>query len=357
MSNSYQVKSGDSLGVIAQKNNTTVSKLMELNPDISDPNKIYVGQNINLPTVQDKIINVLKKMVQYMKENTPDTLPEDCGTECEKVKITLLRPCSKKVNLGCKKIGISDVEFSSFGKTDKDGIIVLKKKEVVTLSFDIKEPYYKDISIQTSKEQEIILKYDRNKIKKEILSSTSLLSRESWTTKANENKLTEHWCYHIITIYHAGNGFITTPQEIEKKHKDNKFDDIGYHYIIAKDGTIYEGRPIGYSGEHVGGNNSYKIGILIIGDYHNGYFFNALDDGEVPTLQISSATKLIKTLKKIFPLSELGGHQDYALKEGATCPGDLLYKRLGELRKATGLVEPKYKQKAHKTFYEGLNKC
>jgi len=30
----YQVQSGDSLGVIAQKNNTTVSKLMELNPNI-----------------------------------------------------------------------------------------------------------------------------------------------------------------------------------------------------------------------------------------------------------------------------------------------------------------------------------
>jgi len=86
VSNTYQVQSGDSLGVIAQKNNTTISKLMELNPNISDPNKIYVGQNINLPTIQDKIINVLKKMVQYMKENTPDTLPEDCGTECPKVK-------------------------------------------------------------------------------------------------------------------------------------------------------------------------------------------------------------------------------------------------------------------------------
>ena len=86
MSNTYQVQSGDSLGVIAQKNNTTISKLMELNPNISDPHKIYVGQIINLPTRQDKIINVLKKMVQYMKENTPDTLPEDSGTECPKVK-------------------------------------------------------------------------------------------------------------------------------------------------------------------------------------------------------------------------------------------------------------------------------
>jgi murein DD-endopeptidase MepM/ murein hydrolase activator NlpD len=364
MNDVYVVKSGDSLSVIAQNNNTTVEKLMELNSSsISNPNQIYVGQEIKLPSILDKIINVLKKMVQYMKENTPDTLPEDDGTDCPKVKITLLKPCSKKVNLGCKKIGISDVEFLSFGKTDKDGMVTLKKKEVETLSFDIKESYYKDMSIQTSKDQEITLAYDREKIIKEISSSTGLKSRASWSTqKVNESKLTEHWCYHIIAIHHSGEGVLNTAEKIEEEHRNNPiFDDLGYHYIIGKDGTIYEGRPIGYAGQHVGANNSYKIGINFIGDYNDGDVFSRnfafLDDGEVPIAQINSVIKLIKKLKEIFPLIELGGHQDYALNGKYGCPGNLLYKRLNEIRTGTGLASPVHIRVEHKSLFEGKNKC
>jgi LysM repeat protein len=87
MNDVYVVKSGDSLSVIAQNNNTTVEKLLELNSSITNKNEIDIGQQIQLPTsTQKKIINVLKKMLQYMKENTPDTLPEDDGTECDKKK-------------------------------------------------------------------------------------------------------------------------------------------------------------------------------------------------------------------------------------------------------------------------------
>ena len=40
----YTVKKGDTLYSIAQKHNTTVSKLMGLNPSIKTTNLIYVGQ-------------------------------------------------------------------------------------------------------------------------------------------------------------------------------------------------------------------------------------------------------------------------------------------------------------------------
>jgi LysM repeat protein len=44
----YQVISGDSLSKIAKKFNTTEEKLQQLNPKITDPNKIFIGQNIKL---------------------------------------------------------------------------------------------------------------------------------------------------------------------------------------------------------------------------------------------------------------------------------------------------------------------
>lgn len=43
---SYVVAEGDTLGLIAAKFNTTVEILMALNPSITDPNLIYVGQTI-----------------------------------------------------------------------------------------------------------------------------------------------------------------------------------------------------------------------------------------------------------------------------------------------------------------------
>ncbi len=45
----YTVKSGDTLGGIADQFNTTVKELLRLNPDIVDPRFIYIGQIIVLP--------------------------------------------------------------------------------------------------------------------------------------------------------------------------------------------------------------------------------------------------------------------------------------------------------------------
>lgn len=50
----YVVKSGDRLSKIAQSYNTTVKAIQAINPDITDPNKIKVGQVIKIPVDQAK---------------------------------------------------------------------------------------------------------------------------------------------------------------------------------------------------------------------------------------------------------------------------------------------------------------
>lgn len=45
----YTVKSGDSLSKIARQYNTTITRLLELNPTITDVNRIYVGQTLTVP--------------------------------------------------------------------------------------------------------------------------------------------------------------------------------------------------------------------------------------------------------------------------------------------------------------------
>lgn len=45
----YKVKKGDTLGNIAIRNKTTVAKILELNPKITNPNIINVGQIVKIP--------------------------------------------------------------------------------------------------------------------------------------------------------------------------------------------------------------------------------------------------------------------------------------------------------------------
>ncbi len=45
----YTVKSGDTLGVIAERNGTTVSEIMKANPQLTNPDQISVGQQIKIP--------------------------------------------------------------------------------------------------------------------------------------------------------------------------------------------------------------------------------------------------------------------------------------------------------------------
>jgi murein DD-endopeptidase MepM/ murein hydrolase activator NlpD len=45
----YTVKPGDTLSKIAARNGVTMAELLKANPQISDPNKIKVGDVLNLP--------------------------------------------------------------------------------------------------------------------------------------------------------------------------------------------------------------------------------------------------------------------------------------------------------------------
>jgi LysM repeat protein len=46
----YQIQYGDTLSEIAAANNTTVANLMELNPHIENPNMIFAGDHLVIPT-------------------------------------------------------------------------------------------------------------------------------------------------------------------------------------------------------------------------------------------------------------------------------------------------------------------
>lgn len=52
----YEIQAGDTLSEIAESNHTSIENLLELNPDITDPNLIYAGDNLVIPD-NDNISN------------------------------------------------------------------------------------------------------------------------------------------------------------------------------------------------------------------------------------------------------------------------------------------------------------
>lgn len=56
-----------------------------------------------------------------------------------------------------------------------------------------------------------------------------------------------------------------TVETIRKWHKAKGWSDIGYHYVIYRDGTVHNGRNVAIVGAHCEGHNTGSIGICYIG--------------------------------------------------------------------------------------------
>ena len=104
--------------------------------------------------------------------------------------------------------------------------------------------------------------------------------------------------------------------DINAWHKQRGWSMIGYHYVILRNGTIQEGRPIGMVGAHCEGHNTGTIGIVYIG--------GLTADGKKPKdtrtpEQISAALGLVSALKEKFKIGRrVRGHNEY--NKGKACP-------------------------------------
>ena len=106
--------------------------------------------------------------------------------------------------------------------------------------------------------------------------------------------------------------------EIRRWHLARGWADIGYHYIIDRDGKVAQGRPLARVGAHVGGHNEGTVGICLIG----GHGSNATDKfGDNFTPQQDTALReLIDHLQAKYPtIKTVKGHNDYT--NAKACPG------------------------------------
>ena len=151
----------------------------------------------------------------------------------------------------------------------------------------------------------------------------SIIPRSAWN--ALEPKPYKAHTPVRITVHHEGTRLEKSDDAAKKiaaiqkwgMGKDRNWADIPYHFLIAPDGKIYEGRAVNTVGETATEYDpAGHLLITCLGNY---------EQQEVPQEVITSLTKLIVycTKKYNIPVETLSTHRDNSNQ--TTCPGKNLY--------------------------------
>ena len=110
-------------------------------------------------------------------------------------------------------------------------------------------------------------------------------------------------------------------RQIQSYHMDVKgWCDIGYHYLMSRDGQLWDGRPDSKLGAHAGGANTGNIGISVMGTH---------DTTPLTDAQLASIAGLVKALADAHDLpitaAKIKGHREYT---STTCPGNTLFAQI-----------------------------
>lgn len=113
-------------------------------------------------------------------------------------------------------------------------------------------------------------------------------------------------------------------KEIRKLHMQNGWSDVGYHYIIRRDGTVEKGRTDTTPGAHARGYNLYSLGICLVGGveigegptptaeewYENYSTIRPKPENNYTPAQFVSLRKILDDLLVAHPDADILGHRD-----------------------------------------------
>ena len=107
-------------------------------------------------------------------------------------------------------------------------------------------------------------------------------------------------------------------KEIRTWHVDqNGWDDVGYHFIIRRNGQLEKARPEGYSGAHAPSHNSRSIGICLVG----GMADDGGPENNFTLEQFLTLKDLVNMIMdKYSDITEVLGHCDVQ-ENKPNCPG------------------------------------
>src|SRR3989339_404760 len=208
--------------------------------------------------------------------------------------------------------------------------------------------------------------------KKQVASSVpTIYPRSSWSSATYEKRTKKVWPAEyedpeVIIIHHTATNYkSSTSKQIKKIYRyhsyTRKWGDIGYNYIIGKDGAIFEGR---YGGNGVIGGHSYykgtnynkgSIGIAVLGNYENEHLSSEAKDSLQKLIGwLSSNNNIsVKSSLKFFSKSldnAVIGHRNVA---STACPGKNIYKLMADIRNSSDSLASTYGNYAYQISGDG----
>lgn len=112
-----------------------------------------------------------------------------------------------------------------------------------------------------------------------------------------------------IVLHHAAASRCSV-DDIHHWHLNNGWAGIGYHFLVRKDGSVHEGRPIETVGAHTGDENYNSIGICFEGNF---------ETETMSAAQKEAGAELVAYVKGLYPsIKTVGKHKDY---NATACPG------------------------------------
>lgn len=173
-----------------------------------------------------------------------------------------------------------------------------------------------------------------------LAAAAMIQSRASWGARAP--RCTSPHTPARFTIHHTVTPTTDTlsPEarlrNIQAYHQDVRgWCDIGYQYLISRDGRVWEGRGAAKVGSHVAGQNTGNVGIAFLGTYTSV---------SATATQVANAGALVGDLAARYGIARtnatIKGHRD---RGETSCPGDRLYGQLGSIIAGAqngGLVPP-----------------
>ena len=119
----------------------------------------------------------------------------------------------------------------------------------------------------------------------------------------------------IIHCSYTKPGQYVTASTIRHWHVEERgWSDIGYHYVITRDGELEQGRPIEKAGAHAKGHNSNSIGVCLVG----GMKANGTPDCNYTRAQWDKLGSVVGMLQTVYSVGTVIGHRD--LDSGKECP-------------------------------------
>ncbi|NDV59324.1 N-acetylmuramoyl-L-alanine amidase [Bacteroides sp. 519] len=102
-------------------------------------------------------------------------------------------------------------------------------------------------------------------------------------------------------------------KDIDTWHKAAGFTEIGYHFVVTRDGEICSARVLSKVGAHCKGHNTGSIGVCYIG----GLDADGKPSDTRTKSQKESLLQLIEMLTRSYPVKNIYGHNEYSNK---ACP-------------------------------------